>query len=141
MCNSNKKHSFEYRIPLYEIDLGNALYHGNYFHLFEVARDDFWRTIGYPYSRIMSEQMHLTIVETHCKYRKPLYYDEIVQITTTLQKIGSRSLSLKQSISRPKSGELCTEVTISMVCVSFEGRPVRLPDDFRRLLEEWLADD
>ena len=138
MSESARKHRYLYRIPLYEIDLGNALYHGNYFHLFEIARDDFWRSIGFPYSRIMEGRMHLTIVESHCRYRKPLCYDEEVQITTSVNKIGSRSIILHQEIIRPEKEELCTEATINMVCVTFEGKPTLLPDDFKRLLKNWI---
>ncbi len=141
MNDIGRKHYFNYRIPLYEIDLGNALYHGNYFHLFELARDDFWRTIGFPYAEIMANRMHLTIVESHCKYRKPLRYDEVVQVVTGVKKIGSRSLVLHQRIFRDGGRELCTEATISMVCVTFEGKPVRLPEDFRRHLEKWVEEE
>ncbi len=137
MTEMKRKHHIIYRIPLYEIDLGNALYHGNYFHLFEIARDDFWRSIGFPYPRIMSLGMHLTIVELNCRYRKPLHYDEEVQITTHVEKMGSRSLTLRQEISRPEKNEICTEAIINMVCVTFEGKPTRLPEELRSLLEKW----
>ncbi len=136
---TNRKHQFKYRIPLYEVDLGHALYHGNYFHLFELARDDFWRTIGFPYSRIMANRMHLTVVESHCRYRKPLHYDEEVMITVSIKKISSRSVIVEQEIIRPDKDELCTEATISMVCVTFEGKPIMMPEEFKLSLEKWLA--
>ncbi len=131
----NHPYIYRYRIPLYEIDLGNAMYHGNYFHLFEIARDDFWRQIGFPYKKIMDLRMHLTIVECQCRYRKPLFYDEEVYIATAVTKVGNRSLSLSQKIFRPPKNELCTEATLNMVCVTFEGKPTRLPAELKKVLQ------
>ena len=31
-------HKTELRAPVFEVDLGQAVYHGNYFHVFELAR-------------------------------------------------------------------------------------------------------
>ena len=68
-------HKTRLRVPLYEVDLGHAVYHGNYFHLLELAREGFLRDLGYPYRRFMDEQLHLTVVEASCSYWRSLRYD------------------------------------------------------------------
>ena len=52
-------HKTQLRVPLFEVDLGQAVYHGNYFHLFELGREAFLRDLGYPYRRFMDQQLHL----------------------------------------------------------------------------------
>lgn len=137
-------HITRMRVPLFEVDLGQAVYHGNYFHLFELARDDFLRTIGFPYRFFMDRQLHLTIVESTCSYRKPLHYDETIEIHTGIIWSRTRSLGISQSIFRPEAdgrATLCTQVTLNMVCVRFSGKPTVLPEDFRRILNELPAKD
>jgi acyl-CoA thioester hydrolase len=128
------------RVPLFEVDLGQAVYHGNYYHLFELGRESFFRDLGFPYKRFMDQEMHLTIVEAHCNYRKSLHYDEEIQVRTGVAWRRSRSLGLLQSILREEPASepvLCTQLTLSMVCVKFSGKPTVLPSEFVSLLEKW----
>lgn len=130
------------RVPLYEVDLGQAVYHGNYFHLFELAREDFLRDLGYPYRRFMEQQLHLTVVETTCSYRRSLHYDESVEAHTGVLWWRSRSLAFSQNLyrSEPENGlVLCTRAVMNMVCVRFTGQPTLIPPEFIQRLEEWTG--
>jgi len=133
-------HLTRLRVPLFEVDLGQAVYHGNYFHLFELGRESFFREVGYPYKRFMDHEMHLTIVEAHCGYRKPLRYDDDIEIRTGVAWKRSRSLGLVQLIFRHEGSldpVLCTELHLNMVCVRFSGKPTVLPSQFVSLLDQW----
>lgn len=127
------------RVPLYEVDIGQAVYHGNYYHLFELAREDFLRELGYAYKRFMEDQLHLTIVEASCSYRRPLHYDDGIEAHTGVLWWRTRSLAFAQRLYRMEDGAptLCTRATLNMVCVRFSGRPTLLPTEFVRLLKEW----
>lgn len=136
---TQRPHVTVLRIPLFEVDLGQAVYHGNYFHLFEIARENYLRDLGYAYRRFMDQGLHLTIVETTCSYRRPLHYDELVEIHTSLSWWRTRSVGFVQSIYRCDSGKpnvLCTHATLNMVCVRFSGQPTRLPAEFVHLLQQ-----
>ncbi len=129
------------RVPLYEVDLGMAVYHGNYYHLFQVARDEFLRDMGFPYRQIMSLGLHLTIVEAGCEYRKPLHYDDTIHVHTWPVWVKTRSVGLEQKITRPsESGDpvLCTRLSLNFVCVTFEGKAVCLPKELRTGIEQHL---
>ena len=52
-------HITRVRVPLFEVDPGQAVYHANYFHLFELGREAFLRHIGFPYRQFMNRQLHL----------------------------------------------------------------------------------
>jgi acyl-CoA thioester hydrolase len=134
-------HKTSLRVPLYEVDLGQAVYHGNYFHLLELGRESFLRHLGYPYRRFMDQNMHLTIVELTCNYRKSLRYDDEIEVRTAVRWWRSRSLAFDQAIYRAgPSGEpdLCAGATLNMVCVRFSGQPAAIPKDFLDLLERWV---
>jgi acyl-CoA thioester hydrolase len=135
------------RVPLFEVDMGQAVYHGNYYHLFELARADMLRKTGFTYRELVNRQLHLSIVESRCKYRKALGYDDEIEIHTGITALGRRSISFAQLIYRvaetcptphteERPGlELCTEAKLDMLCVSFSGQVTLLPDDFRLAVE------
>jgi acyl-CoA thioester hydrolase len=133
-------HETRLRVPLFEIDLGQAVYHGNYYHLFELGREDFLRSLGYPYRQFMDQQLHLAIVEASCSYRRPVRYDDLIEVHTGVNWWRSRSLALSHMIYRHEGEaelKLCTKATLNMVCVRFSGQPAILPIDFVDLLKGW----
>jgi acyl-CoA thioester hydrolase len=119
------------------VDLGQGVYHGNYFHLLELAREEFLRDFGYPYKKFMNQEMHLALVEVSCSYRRALHYDELIDVHTTILWWRRRSLAFSQSIYRKEengSRVLCTRATLNTVCIHFSGKATRLPEDFLELL-------
>jgi acyl-CoA thioester hydrolase len=128
-------HHFSYRIPLYEIDIGQAVYHGNYFHFFELAREAFLRDLGFGYPELVARQIHLAVVESHCQYRQPVRYDNLIDIYTTIPRLKSRSVQFHQQLYLTATGKLATEALITTVSVSFAGKPVPLPPELRQKLE------
>jgi acyl-CoA thioester hydrolase len=134
-------HKTPLRVPLFEVDLGLAVYHGNYYHLFELGREAFLRDLGYPYRRFMDQQLHLSIVEASCSYRRPLHYDDLIEVHTHVDWWRTRSLAFSQAIYRD-NGEndsvLCTKATLNMVCVRFTGQATVIPGEFIEILKRWV---
>jgi len=139
-------HATSLRIPFFEVDAGQAVYHGNYYHIFELGREDFLRKINFPYREFMNRQLHLTIIESRCRYRRPLHYDDEIEIHTAITSLGRRNVSFSQLIYKRAEAalkgemknpalELCTETQLSMVCIRFTGQPTLLPEDFIKALE------
>jgi len=141
-------HITSLRVPFFEVDMGQAVYHGNYYHFFETARIDLMSKTGFPYREFLNRQLHLTIIESRCKYRKALHYDDQIEIHTAITSLSRRNLSFSQLIYRlveAPSGqkespqfELCTEAQLNVICVRFTGQPTILPEDFRQAVEAML---
>ncbi|MBW1918079.1 MAG: acyl-CoA thioesterase [Deltaproteobacteria bacterium] len=134
---SLRSHRFVYRVPLYETDMGQAVYHGNYYHFFELGREACLRDLGFPYPRLVAAKLHLAIVEAHCRYRQSLSYNEEIEIITTIPQIKSRSLKFHQQLLKSATGQLATDLDLTMVCINSDGKPVALPIEFRTLVEAW----
>ena len=131
----NKTHVFSMKIPLYEVDIGGGVYHGNYYHLFELARESMFEDIGFTYSEMMACGNHLTIAEARCKYRKPLRYNEAIEIRSQIIQISSRSLKIDQDILGKNNEELKTVLHLHLVCINHEGRAVTLPQKLKEAIE------
>jgi acyl-CoA thioester hydrolase len=136
-------HKTQLRVPLFEVDLGQAVYHGNYYHLFELGREAFLRDLGYSYRRFMDQQLHLSIVEASCTYRRPLHYDDLIEVHTGVNWWRTRSLAFSQAIYRDDGEEelaLCTKATLNMVCVRFTGQATVIPVEFVDILKRWVGE-
>jgi acyl-CoA thioester hydrolase len=120
---------FVTKIPFFEIDMGGGLYHGNYFHLFEQAREHWLEALGHSYSWMIDQKRHLTVAEVNVRYRRPLLYSDEIAVETALINLGERSIRLKQSILRGDT--LCTEAEFSMVCIDLTGHPQPVPEPLR----------
>jgi len=138
--SENKVHVFEMTIPLYEVDMGGGVYHGNYFHLFELARDIMLKEAGFSYSNLVDLGFHLTVTEINCTYRTPLLYNEKIKILTRVDKISSRSAIFFQQIWNDRQDKLLTELSMSLVCIKLSGKASRIPEPFKKALLFWMDD-
>lgn len=66
-------------LALAEFDIGGVLYHANYFHLYERARETLLRAHGFPYSELVQASTHLAIVESHQHFAAPISYGQELQ--------------------------------------------------------------
>ncbi|ADC89411.1 thioesterase superfamily protein [Thermocrinis albus DSM 14484] len=72
------------RVQFYETDAQGVVHHSNYFRYFEEARGEFLRKMGLPYSQLRDLGYEVVLLEAYCSFRRPLLYDEEVQIHTQL---------------------------------------------------------
>ena len=141
-------HITNLRVPFFEVDMGQALYHGNYYHIFELGREGLLRKTGFPYREFLNRHVHLTVLESHCKYRKALRYDDEIEIHTGIISVSRRNILFSQLIYRQVEAlsngkkdarlELCTEGRLNMICLRLTGQPTILPEDFRLAVEATL---
>jgi len=94
------KKIFHYKIPnirLGEFDLGGVLYHANYFHIYEAAREAFLIEIGIPYTSLVEKSQHLAIVESHQNFKQAVFYGTELDTDMWVSSIGKSSFVFNYS--------------------------------------------
>ena len=76
-----------------ETDQMGVCYYGNYLTWFEVARTEYFREAGLPYTEFEKEGIYLPVAESYCRYKKPIYYDDEIIIKTYI--VSLRRTSIK----------------------------------------------
>lgn len=115
-------------IPLEKFDMGGVLYHANYFHLYEQAREEFLRQAGLPYSTLVKNSEHLAIVESHQKFLAPIYYGDKVELRLSFSELSKTTAKFNYQLFIENT--LVHEAWTKNVLVSISSgvfKPSRLP--------------
>ena len=118
------------RVRYAETDRMGLLHHANYLVYFEQARTDLLRSIGSNYRDLEDKGFYLVVSKLEVKYRRPVHYDDLVTIRTTVTRTTPVRLEHRYEVFNP-AGELCCEGASTLACVDGEGRIQAMP--------EWLS--
>jgi acyl-CoA thioester hydrolase len=133
------EHVFNFRVPLSYIDTGGVIYNGNYLDIYNQARDEYLRDAGFPYKKLNEQaKYHLSVIEVNIKYKAPVFYDELIEIITTIEKIGTKSLIFNQAIYKDKRNQLCNTARSVIVCTKAR-KAEPLPTEFVAAMKEYQA--
>jgi len=89
-----------------DTDAMGVVYHGNYIRWFEIGRTELLREVGFPYSEFEKVPVWMPLAHVYCEYKKPAYYDDLIEVVSYISEMGHASLSLKYEIRRKSTGEL-----------------------------------
>lgn len=130
-----KTHTCEYRVYYEDTDAGGIMYHAQYISWCERARAEYLRDIGLQSSTIFEDTGVLFVVRhLAADYYKPAKLDQLLRVESTLKELKNSSFILNQSIFCQDS--MLFSMTVTIVCIDGNARPVRIPDMVREKLQE-----
>ncbi|MBL0911477.1 MAG: acyl-CoA thioesterase [Bacteroidia bacterium] len=74
------------RVTYGETDKMGYLYYGHYAEYYETGRVEAFRSIGLVYKELEETGIIMPVLELHCNYHKPAFYDDMLSIRTMLPK-------------------------------------------------------
>lgn len=117
----------ELQIRYDEVDKMGYVYHGNYAKYYHISRTELFRKLGFSDKKLEDLKILMPIIELNIKYIKPIYYDDIITITTFLKKIPDSRVKFYHEV-RNVDDELINEATSTLVFVDMKTRlPMRVP--------------
>ena len=75
------------RIPFYDVDPMQVVWHGNYVKYLEVARCDFFRKLKYTYDDMKNDGIMYPIAKMDMKYIKSAKFDEDLIVECILKEL------------------------------------------------------
>ena len=127
---------FAHRVSYGETDTMGYLYYAEYLHIFERSRSEFIRGLGMSYREVEERGMMLPVREAGCRYRQPARYDDVLQVQAGIAEMGRASLHFVYRVMDERRERVLAEGHTQHACASLDGRPLRMPDWFRALLEQ-----
>ena len=117
------------RVIFGDTDQMGVVYYANYLRYFESARAAYWRALGKSYKDLVAWGITLPVVEAHCRYRRPAYYEDLVSVDTCISEL--RSASLRFSYKLYRGVQLLADGSTRHAVVGSDGRARALPAELR----------
>ena len=124
------------RVYYEDTDCGGVVYHTNYLKFMERARAEWLRSLGIEQDRLAIDfRIIFTVMSARITFLKPVKFNQLLQVSATVEKVGSASIMFYQKIDTELSGvnTLMCESWIKVACVSADSlKPQRLPESIKR---------
>ncbi len=115
----------ELRVRFAETDAMGIVHHSRYLPMMEEARVAYLRHIGHPYQSIRDEGIEMNVLEVWVKYRRPLLFDDVVDVHVQLVSVERASFQMGYLLT--VDGEVRATGITAHGAVTPDGRPARLP--------------
>lgn len=127
-----------FRVLYGDTDAMGQAYYGNYLKWFEIGRSEWFRHSGMSYRQLEESGVYLPVIEAHCSYVKPAFYDDVLTIATQFQFAGPARLRFDYELKRQEE-LLATGYTVH-VCMTSDRKVLKPPDYLKGLLESRMSD-
>jgi acyl-CoA thioester hydrolase len=135
------RHMARVRVRYQETDAMGVVYYANYLAYFEVGRVELLRAIGADYARLEQEGFVAAVTEARCKYHAPAVFDDLLEIHTSLSRLGRTTFTFTYEIRRVEDGRILVSGQTEHALLSKATlRPTRMPDWAREATRRAVAE-
>lgn len=123
------------RVRSHQTDLNAAMYHGAYLDLFDDARIETFRRIGYTYDRMLRGGWGVFIRTMHCDFHAPAFMDDEISVSVFIPRLTTATMTARYVCCRGQ--ELLVTGENTYVFVGANRKPLRVPADLRAVIEQY----
>ena len=128
-----RAHTHRVRVRYGECDPSGVVFNAHYFAFFDLALTELWREAAGGYGAMMEEGVDLQVVEATARYKAPARFDDEIDVTIEVTRLGTTSMLTSYSIRR--DGTLLVEGELAYVFVhATELTKIPIPQRFRTAL-------
>lgn len=118
------KSQIQFRVRYAETDAMGIVHHSNYYVWFEMGRTELLRELDLNYRSMEEEGIMSPLIESHCLYKVPARYDDLLTLETEVAGVDRVRWSFNYRVYR--EGVLLAEGRTVHCFMNTEGRPVSL---------------
>jgi len=115
------------RVIYGDTDNMGIAYYANYLRWFEMGRTEMFRSLGLAYKSIESKGVYLPVSEVYCKFKSSAYYDDLIEIETTLDTRIRGGIKFDYHIYREDGKTLLVQGYTKHAYMNGSGRVIRPP--------------
>lgn len=131
-------HRFGLRVYYEDTDLAGIVYYANYLKFIERARTEALIGLGIDQAALKAETgIVFAVARIAVDYRAPARFQDRLEITTEVERIGGAFADLRQRVWR--GAAQLVEARVRIVALGPAGRAVRLPADVRAALAHLVS--
>ena len=123
-------HLWQVRVYYEDTDLAGIVYYANYLRFIERGRTEWVRTLGVDQGRMKAETgVVFAVRRIEADYLVPARFDDVLTVETVVREVGGARIVLDQVVRR--EDERLFAAVVTLVAIGPEGRPARIPAEFR----------
>lgn len=128
--------SIEVKVKGYHLDLFGRVSNQRFLDFLEDARWDYLDTIGINFNEFAKRKKFLAVVNINVNFRAPSFLGDNLIVDTIVDRIGNRSITVKQKIYNKANKQIIVDAEVVYVIVDLEtGRSIPIDKDMRTM---WL---
>lgn len=128
-------HKINFRIYYEDTDTAGVVYYANYLKFAERARTEALREAGINQQALMDESgLGFMVSKVTVEYKQPAALDDVVQVRTSMQKMGKVRIGLLQEIWR--DDVLLTSLVVEVAMVNAARKPTKMDETVRDALRK-----
>jgi acyl-CoA thioester hydrolase len=120
------------RVRAHQTDLNGAMYHGAFLDIFDDARIETFRHLGYTYERLVRGGWTAIIRRVDCEFYGPARMDDPLAISVRVEKLSSATMTLRYECRR--DAQLLALAHAVFAFLDRQGKPTRVPSDLRQVV-------
>jgi acyl-CoA thioester hydrolase len=128
------KHQIRVKIYYEDTDAGGVVYYANYLRYMERARTEFLSEKGMSIAEHHRQGFFFVVVHVDISYKQPARLGDIISITSEITEMKNVSIVFKNQVF--KETQMLAEARVTLACIDKNGRPQRIPEDVRVLMEK-----
>ena len=136
--------TYTHKVQYYETDKMGFVHHSNYIRWFEEARNDYFDSVGAPYTETENRGFLCPVLSVSCNYKQSVQYGETVRIAITLTEFGNVRFCMSYAVYDAQSGALRAEGTTEHCFLDQNGKVISIkkswPEMFRYLKEQVVGE-
>jgi acyl-CoA thioester hydrolase len=129
-------HEITHRVAYYETDTMGYVHHSNYIRLFERARTELMRSLGYTYADMEAAGTMMPLIEAACRYHRPGRYDDLLTVKAVIKEMPVTRLHIEYEVHNEAGALLCSGHTTLVFVNAVTRRPTRAPEPFLKALNQ-----
>lgn len=124
------------RVRYVECDPMGVAHHSSYLPWMEIGRTELLRAVGASYAELEAAGVFLVITKCALKYRRPIKYDDLIEIRTRVDNASKVKLNHSYEIVlierlNEQSEQICAVGETELACVDSDGKIQILPEWLR----------
>ena len=129
------------RVRYNECDVQGHVFNANYFVYFDVVLTELWREALGSYGALTAHGLDLVVAETRARFRAPARFDDELEITLEVERLGNTSMV--SAIGIVRDGDMLADGRIVHIFVRADrlGEKAPIPDHVRQVLQRYTVED
>ncbi|MFQ5921572.1 MAG: acyl-CoA thioesterase [Anaerolineales bacterium] len=132
------RHRTPVKVRFNETDLQGHVNFGHYLFYFDIGLTEYFEAIGYDYQSMVEDGTDLLYVESHCNYKSPAKWPEVLDIKTRVADLGRRSIRFEFEVTSQTDDRLvATGHVVAVTAAKDTWEPCRVPNRLREAIEAY----